>query len=891
MQSYKPNPAQARKQQLGETEVFSSEDHHELYEAFKCPPILQIAETHYDCTSIGYEIEEDDLEDHYHHNQDHIANNPDHHHPEGQFHKPKQCPCCYAKEKEPIGFWDKCSQLVEHGLALPLYFRFKDLAYLTYLLLIAGSVYPCTQLFKIFRAYLIENGLEFAYGLSLFTEYNSAFLSEVRAQIENLENQCLWLDIVCNLLLIALCVYLKVRGSWFVHEDQEKTRVDPRDFTLMIGNVKQDDSEEDIRAFLKEITQCRGLRNVKIVKISKVGPKSRVDFVENLIKETETELKSMQKYYNGVRGLLSTAQKDIANESILVKRRRVEALGRALERARKAVEGDLGRELNLDNCLAFVTFSTIKEKEEVLNASLPVRCWIRRAFGSRKGYKVMNAPILEDIRWDCVGYKLGQRKLVSFSVASINTAQLLILLFLTSGYIFEKNSIFPKNPKKSTTSHPWGNTFSVITLVILLNAVWELFYWTTDRASTMNRSLTKTRIIVKNISIKLIAKLSALILSVYLSTTSGSTKIGNFLDPDVSVELTKYIYGFCFFDLAWIIASHIFDVKAIRIKRRMNSVRDGLVMDKFSNRYHFRTQRDLQQVFERPEFPLERSFLQIMGPLVLIILGYFYSRLAPVLGIIFMGLYRVSERRRMMTEYRPPQPQMSVISQKMLFSACFLLPRLFTVCRSVYVFSLKDFNSRTTPTFKVINYLVIFMIFLPYEWLLNVMLNVKQRLRVNLTAQSRAVNFESVGANTTGRTDGTTRMSEIGATPVAPANPNGLGEDTESSIEPEHTGFLVHDSKVENEVLGDSYRRIEYVRGRNEENDSSQSSGSSSGGSSESYEEDEFSKRRMRFVRFLEIEHLFRTDYDRDNPSTFRGAWDMYNQRVSRIWGDIINSA
>ena len=321
------------------------------------------------------------------------------------------------------------SNVTNYGPIIPLYFQFVRFTMFLTTILCLGSSINQYLIIEANRARSVASGLEFSWldleNLLDPTERDDGMAGHFWRDGSQ------FLNLGVTFLLILYCFI------FYCWQERLAERVDQKgitasDFTVMIGNVHDTDTDEMIRDFI-----YAGLRQYKIppVKIVKIN---RANFTGNLYRIQE-EIDSHEDLMGEITNLIKAQkEKKLSDKDVHLLETKMEGIEKTRqslikkkELYRKRLEDDNSLKVN---SVAFVTLANQAQKKRVVKFGT---MYTKTVFGKillrvlkfftrdRMDYTVQQAPEPEDVKWKFIGFSQKSRN-ISFFIS--NTAMQFICL-------------------------------------------------------------------------------------------------------------------------------------------------------------------------------------------------------------------------------------------------------------------------------------------------------------------------------------------------------------------------------------------------------------------------------------------------------------------------------
>jgi len=449
---------------LSINKLFSNSNEHEEfikqlenYDSHQIPPDINVAISHYQASRIG---------------------KPAYHKKSNKVSGMVVCPCCCGVKKEPYSLLDPPRDIVNFGSTIPLYLQFsKFTVFIVACLLIAAAVN---------QFIIIESNCEKGIcGPNLTTILYTRYEQTEQVWF----NFAQYIDTFIFFLMIAGSIVFYIIQGKFASVI-EKDVISASDFTVMITNVHQDDSDDSIKNFIHYALMAKRLDDVEILKINKAT------FAGNLAR-IKIEIANSDEYIKKLKILLK--KDDIPDRFRGPLNKKLTALYKIKDGWVKK-EAHYKSKLTNDHsffkhCIAFVTFSSIEEKDRVMKLAhkpdsllkmilrLPISLLTICCKRDRKPFHIYEAPEPDDVKWKFIGFSKGER-FKTYMISELVTAAVILISFslqlgikLYQKHILQNNSNNTPIQAKSWTSNAKiqalqiGSSLAITVINVLLGKI------------------------------------------------------------------------------------------------------------------------------------------------------------------------------------------------------------------------------------------------------------------------------------------------------------------------------------------------------------------------------------------------------------------------------------
>lgn len=195
------------------------------------------------------------------------------------------CPCCNESTKQPYSFFKLISHNTKHGSTIPAYFRFAKLLSGYLFIILLGSANYIIRIGQAHYDYQMETKGKVDIGMRLIYAYTLDFWRAKQNEIVNLVASNFWFDLTANGALILYSIYFIYTQKTFLRTLRNELKIGFEDYTVMIGNVKENDPKEKIERFLKNVAKKNGIRHLEIKKITTGTFRGNLKFLDDEIKK------------------------------------------------------------------------------------------------------------------------------------------------------------------------------------------------------------------------------------------------------------------------------------------------------------------------------------------------------------------------------------------------------------------------------------------------------------------------------------------------------------------------------------------------------------------------------------------------------------------------------
>ena len=624
-------------------------DAYETHDEHKIPASIEEAELHRQCTSIGTPV----------------TTGP----PDQLF-----CPPSYSIKKNPVSFFQNYSVFTGMGTTIPVYYHFKRWMVCFYLVMLVYSAYPIYTMARMrtdYDATKAGKPAPSSFSAKFLKAMTTNFVIFSDGKIESATNSIDLNDHVLNWVLFFFSMLFSLNQQWFWKKVEDKREVCARDFTVMVGNVKAGDEEQDVKRYIDGLMEKAGLARPRIVKMNKAC-------FECSIREREEQVETIKLKIHRIEELIHEKREDFDCKQKEAGRKRILELEKDLEKAKKVLskaEDKLKykRDENDNSSVVFVTFATLLEKRAVMQAKPNYGMYLTRLSKPQTGLKLMEAPFPGEVEWENIGYSNKQR------LKNMFKAQLSILIvvpvFVLAAYGLTYLELLFINLELDT----YQEKVIMLTLTALLLIFTFIGEHVMDHAHEHFTFISCWKEQVLKTLNLLIIEVADLVMSVVVESQI------KFHDEETKlVAIGSSTFSFLIiFVIIVPIVHHLHPTRLCK-KSRRNKIRDKLLSAKeFTCPEHFMTQQEMNEVFEKEAFPIGAYYNNLVHCAFILIISYFLCRISMVLGLINLIVTDLIERYDNKNRYRAPPPSAKFLSQGMRYHTCFQLMRVFTYVRLI----------------------------------------------------------------------------------------------------------------------------------------------------------------------------------------------------------------
>ena len=631
--------------------------HTSKYNLYQIPPNIQHSQIHYENTVVGKVADPD-----------------------------SKCPCCSEPAKIPYSLFARASMINTNGLEIPFYLKFKNLYLFFLITIIIVSTYNLAAMYWLYcsaKENVDDNGnclspSNILAGMRLGmlcetlndTKQNLIICLEWRPQAINYYKISAWISWLClGIFYMGWSVFARRMKHWM--DDWERIHVPmPSDFTIMVGNVSEEDSEEDIKNLIQKMLKREDYPAPFIVKTNRAKRFDNVQRVDIEIARNEVKLEELRKYIQKNRLFLSSQ----SLRCLCKKQREYETRIRRLNRKRNSVTGEV---LSKSNQIVFVTFEFRSFKD-----------WLLSCTNTSK-FTFSEAPYVGEMQWENVGFNRLVRK--RNSVIFVTLLWLFVLVFLR---IIIPNLMPPlvsftewlKSSDNFLVNHL--PEFSKPILVTVLSKILRVLV---AKLITRRRYLRKGKDVFDLYNFSCLIKISCTVLAIFYSwklevkKKSASNFVSEFdiLMPIIFSYFSYKVVTDCLISLFYPKDMLRKLVRGIAVLRVRYLGGQNIV------------QKDFQKYFTRSESKLERSYM-------IITYAYFVVPLLSLtqpftIFVIFFGVWLQSfmEKRRLLRILAEPtimncEFHLKLLNFKTQLLACSVLTRTLKVIFYPKLFSLTN---------------------------------------------------------------------------------------------------------------------------------------------------------------------------------------------------------
>ena len=617
------------------------------YDTSKIPASLEEAELHRNCTTMGKRITDTETQREF-------------------------CPCCLSTKKQVLSRLTSYTKVTNMGTTIPIYYQFKRYMALFYFIMIGFSIYPIYQMAELRYEYQnSNNGGKMSYfSLEFIFDLTTNFVKLPNGNIIDATKNIMVNDLLLNWAIFFFSVWFSIQQKRAMKRLEANMDVSAKDFTLMIGNVDIEDTEEKIKAFINAQMRKKGLIEPRIVKMNKATVDCKLKMIDIEIEEVESHLKKVSEFLESMRTKFDQNQVGAGEQRIKDLERELKSLQKKRVRAEKKLR-NRNRE-NEKNCVVFVTFASLVERDAVFFARPKKRFWLFRLCKPDTEYKILLAPFPEEIKWNKIGYSIKQR------VWSALKAQVMIMtlfpLFASIAYWLSKWTAQLGDEK--THDFIRQNLYvGVLTLVTLIFSVLceELLEYLHHYYKVISRWKKQVMRVINLIILGIFDTYIGVAVQAYVQSHSKQSTMETL--GELTFLLLMGIVVFLPFLFSHNLLHCFLTTKGQQIRKKLNRNRE------FTCPEHFMTQLELNHAFEKEEFPVVDYYQNLVHNAFLLVVMHTYCRISIIFGLVNLVITDIIERFNNKYKYKMPPRSAKYLSTKMRSHTCFGLMRAITLIR------------------------------------------------------------------------------------------------------------------------------------------------------------------------------------------------------------------
>ena len=550
------------------------------------------------------------------------------------------CEYCGGTSGGSLSYLYPPTKLYTHGDAIPLYFNYVYHSMGILILCSIHGLFYFSQLAEIFCGPDAQGG-EVDCGL-LYTDFFVQDSTDLFLFWETLSRPLYDIGVIIFTVGVVL---LELFFSWRRREIMRKTSVSlsAANYTVMVTNIDEKDLDADIENYVRfGVIKHLGFgESLEIVKINRTSCSIKADKNANVLKELKGKLEALKLFKRELSGAKKEEEAEEFEDDIdsdanfMLIEQEIVKLETKIEKVKEnsgkitLIEKIWSAGKSSKNTVAFVTISNpdhvaklLKKKTRVLCCLFRLRCFCR------KGYKLLEPPKPLDIKWDNIGYQTASRHILMLLILILNGA-CLVVMHAGFKYLLTAKILLKEFSKL------FGRDFLLSSLSVILWVIFKVYKLLFD--FLLKSSLQLSPYLSRS---QLQASLSfrnGIFKGTYFFAlcNSGWQYSQNIRNPETKTEYLRSLAGVIFNYLVFsqLIISPLkrfLSVSRIKVffKTRKMVKRDEIRRERKNGRKSgyeglrltkedLMTQKELNQLFELPEWPIAIYYSSILTNLLI----------------------------------------------------------------------------------------------------------------------------------------------------------------------------------------------------------------------------------------------------------------------------------
>lgn len=367
-----------------------------------------------------------------------------------------------------------------------------------------------------------------------------------------------------------------------------------------------------------------------------------------------------------------------------------------------------------DNNVAFVSFETVFQKEEILLNREKYKMWLFRICQKKSSYKIMRAPKPSNVVWKNIGYTRSIRMKGTYLgiVMIIATLPFFALFMLILEYGIQRVRAFMKKIPVA------GAVVLFLFIPICIGIALAISSALLGKINKISRYLNKRRFLLSTTVILIIINFIYFVVNqAVVIQHEWVTKQRPNKDLLFKIMREKsYEFFFTFSFVVPFFRLIVLDIPYyLKKKLRRDAVKALKSKPKFSTSYHFLNQKELNKVTERFTMGVEGLYSGLLAIYSLIIAFCFMVRPAPLLGLGLLLTTSLVNKYKILRRYNPPKGKNLEFLEGIATFTAVWVPRVYTIARISYHYTLPEYRNMMNMSYHVGNVVILIAVFSPFH--------------------------------------------------------------------------------------------------------------------------------------------------------------------------------
>lgn len=627
----------------------------------------------------------------------------------------KTCPCCFKPSKKTYGIFNRGIKITKFGSTIPCYFHFTRFILGYFIITTIGNISYALKIMKINYNFLVSRGYKPRKSLTLSFIMTNEFMNSQRKKLDEIKIENIPIELVTNILIILYSFYFLFSQRRMHHRIKGGRKISAADYTVMIGNVKEEDNNMEIERFVKEELEKKNLPMVNIQEISKASFKGNLMILKQSIDEKVEEIDAIKKTLKENEERILKGGRKIAEKLIKEKE---EEINKNESKKLKILKKELNMEQHMNNCIVFLTLETVEEKNRLLSCKAPsgLFSWFKK----KNGFEISEAPHPSIVSWEKIGYPKTERtKKATQGIAFIILSFPIFALTIMYLEFFRENFV-RKNKGLYFYEQILGTTFMPTVVTVLTGLYIKILNFLSKYSKYINVNKYLLRSTRRLILIQILGY--AVSQAVYIIFEKkdyidhhDSSKVEEVRLNSLQIfKIETYDY---FLSKIFILPiSTLFNMdyfllifKRWRIKRALQKNHF------FSTKYHFKTQKEINKLFEKPESKIDSMYYRLTTCSLIIIASCQFVPPLPLFGYVFLFLQSFVDKFQFFKFTKEPIPDSYLLAKKMGRVFIVWIPRIFTFSRILRFYFYESVRGKLSIWIYIVDALLVLIVFFPVQ--------------------------------------------------------------------------------------------------------------------------------------------------------------------------------